>query len=336
MSVLIVNQAEVERLLPMDACITLMREAFERCARGSATFPLRPFIKLPDHRGVLAMMPGYLGEPLTIGVKVITVFPGNLGTALDAHQGPVLLFDSETGALTAMMDASAITAIRTAAATAVATDTLARPDSSTLALLGSGVQARTHLEALRLVRDISHVRLWSRNRDRAVQFAAEESTRHGVTVEVVATPEHAVRNADIVCTTTGARDPIVQGAWLDDGTHVNAVGSASPVMRELDTSAVVRAQVYVDSRESALHEAGDLLIPIAEGAITQAHIIAEIGDVLVEAAPGRTDGRHVTLFKSLGVAAQDLVAARYVHDKARQHGVGTEVALGGFRDSSHV
>ncbi len=332
MSVLIINQSEVERLLPMDDCLALMREAFERCARGEAFFPLRPFIMLPDQRGVLAMMPGYLTHPITIGVKVITVFPNNLGTPLDAHQGPVLLFDAANGALVAMLDASALTAIRTAAATAVATDVLARDDAETLAILGSGVQAATHLEAIRLVRDIRQIRLWSRTSSRARAFAKRESERHGVEIQVMDTPRDAVDDADIVCTTTGARDPIVLGNWLRDGMHLNAVGSASPKMRELDTTAVAKARLFVDSRESALNEAGDILIPKREGVITDDHIVAEIGDVLIGRSGGRRSAAEITLFKSLGVAAQDLVASRHVYGRAIDHGVGTAIDFGGRRN----
>lgn len=316
----------------MDTCIGLMREAFERTARGETFFPLRPFILLPDRRGVLAMMPGYLTNPVAIGVKVITVFPGNLGTPRDAHQGPVLLFDPSHGALIAMMDASALTAIRTAAASAVATAVLSRSAAATLAILGSGVQARTHLEAIRLVRDIERIKLWSRTASRARDFAEQESHRHNIAIDVVDTPEQAVDGADIICTLTGATGPIVEGAWLPAGVHVNAVGSASPKMRELDTDAVVRATLFVDCRESALNEAGDFLIPKREGAIGDDHIAGELGDVLLGTSRGRQSDTEITLFKSLGVAVQDLVAAEYVYRKALDHGAGTAVELGGLRE----
>ena len=335
MTLRIVSQEQVRDLLPMHECIDLMRQAFVSYTRGEATVPLRPVMVLPDRRGVLALMPGHTAGPVeALGVKVITVFPGNLGTPLDAHQGAVLLFDTNDGRLVGLMDASEVTAIRTAAASAVATDLLARPSASDLAVLGSGVQARTHLEAMRAVRDIQRVRLWSRSPERARAFAEQERTRGGPSVEVCDDPRSAVTGADLICTTTGARDPIVCGDWLDEGAHVNAVGSALPTARELDTRAVVRARVFVDSRESAAHEAGDLLIPMKEGAIGSDHIVGEIGDVLQGTVAGRTDDRDVTLFKSLGIAVQDVVVAKFVVERARQTDTGTDIEFGGLRDAS--
>jgi ornithine cyclodeaminase len=336
MAVLIVDQRQVERLLSMAECIELMRDAFERCARGAAQFPLRPFIKLPDRRGVLAMMPGYLSDPLTIGVKVISVYPGNLGTPLDAHQGAIMLFDPTDGHLAAIIDASAVTAIRTAAASAVATDLLARRDIDTLAILGSGVQARTHVAAMHLVRPVRCVRVWSRTPERARALATDLSRRLGLSIDVAPSAAEAVTGAGVVCTTTGARDPILQGAWLSPGAHVNAVGSASPTMRELDTQAVIHARVFVDSRESARHEAGDLLIPMKEGAFSEDHIAGEIGDVITGDVVGRRTDREITLFKSLGVAAQDLAAARFIVEKAINERAGTTVELGGWRETGDM
>jgi alanine dehydrogenase len=331
MSVLMINQAEVRQLLLMDECIELMHEAFTAAAQGSALVPLRPVMKLPDGRGVLGMMPGYTSKPEILAVKVITVFPGNLGTSYDSHQGAILLFDPGTGRPLSIMDASEVTAIRTAAASAVATDVLAHQTADELAILGSGVQARTHLEAMLAVRNIKRVRIWSRTIEHARDLVAREQGRFNVQFDIVDDPERAVQRAGVVCTTTAAQDPILLGEWLSAGVHINAVGSASPYARELDTKAVSMARLFVDSRESALHEAGDFLIPLKEGAVTTDHIVAEIGDILEGAAAGRTHDDEITLFKSLGVAVQDAFAAHHIYSKARELGIGADVDLGGLR-----
>ena len=331
MSVRIINQAEVRQLLLMDECIELMHTAFTALARGTASNPLRPIMKLPHKRGVLATMPACSSNPEALAVKVIAVFPGNLGTSYDSHQGAVLLFDTDDGRLLAIMDASEVTAIRTAAASAVATELLAHQTAEDLAILGSGVQARTHLEAMVAVRNIKRVRIWSRTSERAQALVERERERFNVQFDLTEDAAQAVRGAGVICTTTAAREPVLLGKWLSDGAHVNAVGSASPVMRELDTAAVLRARLFVDSRESAVNEAGDLLIPLEEGAITGDHILAEIGEILEGSAPGRSHDDEITVFKSLGVGVQDLMAADHVYHKAKELGVGTEVDLGGLR-----
>ena len=331
MSLLVISQAEIAELLSMAECIRLMRNAFESLANGDAVLPLRQIMKLPGRRGVLAMMPGYVSDPETIAAKVISFFPGNLGTPYDAHQGAVLLFDPKHGKLVGLLDASEITAIRTAAATAVATDLLARPDADVLAIIGSGVQARRHLDAMRVVRTIRRVRVWSRTPEHAQRFARREAQRFMIQIAVTETAEEAVRGADIVCTTTTASSPVVSGDWISEGTHINAVGSCSPTARELDTDAVVNSRMFVDWRESALNEAGDFLIPKQEGAVDDSHIVAEIGDVLVDRITGRSNVSEITLFKSLGIAIQDAVVAHHVHHMAREKRVGTTVEFGGSR-----
>jgi ornithine cyclodeaminase len=331
MSLLVINQTEVANLLSMDECIKLMRDAFESLAKGDAVLPLRSVMRVPDRRAVLAMMPGCVADPETIAAKVISFYPGNLGTTYDAHQGAVLLFDPENGRLVALLDASEITAIRTAAATAVATDLLARRDAGDLAILGSGVQARTHLDAVRRVRRIRRVRVWSRTPEHAQAFAHREAQRHMTQIDVMETAEDALVGADIVCTATTARTPVALGEWISEGTHVNAVGSCSPTARELDTSAVVKSRMFVDWRESTVNEAGDFLIPKQEGAIDDSHIVGEIGDILLGTSNGRNSNTDVTLFKSLGIATQDAVAAHHVYLKARGARAGTKLDFGGAR-----
>jgi len=329
MKVLLVNEAGVHELLPMDACVSLMRDALTALSRGDAVLPLRSKMFLPDQSGLLGLMPGYLGDPQSFGLKVVAVMPGNHGTPYDSHQGVVMLFGVEHGEPLAILDASAITAIRTAAASAAATDVLARSDAGDLALIGSGVQARTHLAAMKAVRPLRRVRVWSRNRVNAERFASEEAKAAGVRIEVADTAEAAVKGADLVCTTTSSKEPVLQGAWLVAGAHVNAVGACFPNAREVDTEAVRRARLYTDCRESCVKEAGDFIIPRNEGAIDDGHLVGEVGDVFLGRIPGRRSPDEVTLYESLGVAVEDLAAAHAIHRRARETGAGTWLEWGG-------
>jgi ornithine cyclodeaminase len=329
--VLIVNQAEVARLLPMGECITAMEEALKALARGESLLPLRQVVLLPRGLGGVASMPAYSETLKAIGVKVISVFPGNRGTEYDSHQGTVLLFEAGHGSLKAIVDASEVTAIRTAAVSAVATRLLARPAAGDLAILGSGVQARTHLDAMFLVRPLKRVRVWSPTPGHAQAFAEKESRRHAVEVEAMASARGAVKGADIICTVTSSREPVLRGEWIEPGAHVNAVGSSVKSTRELDTQAVKKARLFVDRRESTLNESGDILMPLAEKAIREDHIRAEIGDVLLGKAEGRKSSREITLFKSLGLAIEDLAAVHLIYTKAVEQRMGTLVELGGGR-----
>jgi len=330
---LILPQAEVERLLPMGECIEVMISTLAALARGQALLPLRTMILIPDSTDVFAVMPAYLGNPSTIGAKIITFFPRNHGTQYDSHQGAVLLFDPDTGALAAMLDATPVTTIRTAAVSAVATRLLAREDASTLAILGAGVQGYVHIEAIRLVRPIEQLRVWSRTRAHAERLAAAARERFGLEAMVAASGAEAVRGADVVCTTTSAREPVLLGEWLEPGTHVNAIGASHRTAREIDSRTVVLSRLYVDRRESALKEPGDILVPLEDGDITADHIVAEIGDLLVGRGQGRRDAHEITLYKSLGLAIEDLAAASHVLAAARRTGAGVSVELGGARHS---
>ena len=332
MKVLIINQAQVRQLLPMDECIEVMEEALKTLARGDAILPLRPILWLPEKVGALGMMPSYLGDIQAMGLKVIAVFPGNHGTQYDSHQGAVLLFETKYGQLLAIMDASNITAIRTAAVSGVATRLLAREDADDVAILGSGVQARTHLAAMTNTRTIRRARVWSRNAEHAAHFAEHESQRHGINVEVSPTVQAAVEGASIICTTTSSREPVLEGAWIAPGAHINAVGSSVPFARELDTAAVVKSRLFVDRRESTLNEAGDFLIPKQEGVIGDDHILGEIGELLLGTVQGRKANDEITLFKSLGLAVEDLAAANHIYKKALANEVGTHIEFGGERN----
>lgn len=323
---LILGQDEVRRLLPMPTCIELMADAFAALAQDLALCPLRRVMRRAD--GVLlGTMPAAL--PDALGIKVIAIVPGNAGTALDPHQGLVLLMDPDTGVPQAILDATEVTAIRTAAVSALATRLLARPDADDLALLGAGTQAWTHLEAMHAVRPLRRVRVHSRTPARREAFARRAAVRLGVEVVPHAEPEAAVRGASLICTLTSAREPVLRGAWLSPGAHVNAVGACTPAARELDALALARARLFVDRRESALAEAGDFLLARAEGAVRDAHILGELGDLVLGRLPGRRAEGDITLFKSLGLGLADLAAARHVYREALAAGVGVRVALGG-------
>ena len=332
MPVRILTGHDVVRLLPMEACIAAMEDVLSSLARGQAIQPLRTILRLPEGKGAFGVMPGQVSKPDSFGLKVITVFPGNEGTKYDSHQGAVLLFEPQYGTLVAVMDAAAVTAIRTAAVSGVATRLLAREDADDLAILGSGVQARTHLEAVRAVRPIKRVRVWSRSEANGRAFAEWAGQRFGLTVEPMETARDAVAGADIVCTVTSSRVPILAGDWLAPGSHVNAVGSSNPAARELDADAVRRARMFVDRRESALAEAGDFLLAREEGAVKDDHILGEIGELLVGTRAGRETNAEITLFKSLGLAVEDVASAHVVWNEAERRNAGTVVELGGLRE----
>jgi len=332
MGALILTQPEIRRLLPMARCMDLVAEALLTLGRGEGQNPLRRGMLLDDGRGLVGMMPGALDEPRTVGLKIVGVFHGNHGTELDSHQGIVMLHDPDTGVPIGIFDASEITAIRTAAASGVATRALAREDAADLAILGSGVQARTHLEAMLVARDVRRIRVFSKTPENARAFAERESARHGVGITAEPTARQAVEGADLICTATASNEPVLLGDWLAPGAHINAAGACMKTARELDTTAVRRARLFTDLRESAENEAGDYLIPLAEGAIDEGHLLGELHEVLSGRLAGRTSAEDITLFESLGIAAEDLVTAHYLLIEARRCGVGTEVDLGGRVD----
>ncbi len=345
---LYLGAAEIEELLPPGECIAVMEGVLRDLAMGAGVQPLRSVIPLEvggdgaagGPPAFLGLMPGQLGRDSgaaaagdtggvnragVAGIKVVTVFPGNRQLGAESHLGAVLLFETEMGRPIAYLDAAAVTAVRTAAVSALATRVLARPEAGDLALLGAGVQARWHLAALREVRPIRRVRVWSRRPESARRFAVEEG-RHGLAVEAVASPAAAVAGAELVCTVTAAREPVLAGADLAAGAHVNAVGACFPAARELDSAAVAGARLFVDRRESALHESGDFLVPLREGAIGADHIQGELGEVLAGRVAGRGNSSEITLFKSLGLAVEDLAASLHVYRKAIALGRGRSLA----------
>ena len=317
---LVLSQADVERLLPMDECVDLMAETLSSLARGELFQPLRSVVRPPGEESLMGLMPAHRGgEQPNWALKVICIFPGNPARGLDAHQGGVILFDGATGEVRALLNASAVTEIRTAAVSGVATRALARKDARVAAILGSGVQGRSHVEAMRAVRDWDEIRIWSPT------AAHAEALAEATGCVAAAAGEAARGGAHVVCTTTNAREPIIRHEWLAPGAHVNAVGSSIPTTRELESATIAAAALFVDRRESTVNEAGDYLFPLREGAIGEDHIRAELGDVLIGAAPGRTSDQELTVFKSLGIAVEDLAAAEYVYRRALEEGAGVEV-----------
>jgi ornithine cyclodeaminase/alanine dehydrogenase-like protein (mu-crystallin family) len=313
-------------VLPMAECIELMSDALGSLARGEVYQPLRTIIRPPDARGLLGLMPAYRsGEHGAFGMKAICVFPGNPSLGKDAHQGMVMLFSQETGEPQAIMNASQITATRTAAVSAVATRLLARPDAERLAIIGAGVQARTHLVALSLVRSIKRARVACLTRAHADQLVRELRDKFAFPIEAVNSNEEAVRGADLIVTATSAHEPVLKRQWIADGAHINAIGTHSPKSRVIDSATMAAARIFADRRESVLNEAGDYLLAAQEGAVSPESIVAEIGELIINTKQGRATDSEVTLFKSLGLAIEDVVCAEYLLRKAKAENVGSWV-----------
>lgn len=318
---LVLNEREVEELLDPEGCLQAMTEALTALARGEAFLPLRPIVRPPGESSLLGLMPVHRGgaEPL-YGLKTVAVVPDNPTRGLDPHQGTVTLFDGVSGQTIAVLNASPITAIRTAACSALATRELAQEDARVLALVGAGHQAKAHLTALLGVRDFDEVRVSGRSPESATKLAALDGR-----VRAVGSVEEAVRGADVVVTVTNSAEPVLRREWLKEGAHVNAVGACFPHTRELDSATVAESAFFVDRRESAENEAGDYLLALQDGAIEPGHIRAELGEVLIGADPGRTSPEELTVFESLGLAVEDLFAAEYLVRRARETGAGTTV-----------
>lgn len=324
---LLLREAEVRALLTMEQTIGLMEDALRAFSTGGVVQPVRQVVIAEGHRGFLGLMPAYMVAQEALGAKAVTYYPMNANRRLPTHLAVILLWESQTGRPLALMDGRLITEMRTAAVSAAATKALARRDAHSLAILGAGVQARSHLEALRLVRELEQVRVWSRTEARARQLGEEMQQHFTRSIEVCATPKQAVRGADIIVTATSSQTPVLQGGWVASGAHINAVGAARPDWRELDNDVVRQARIFVDSRAGALTESGDVILAVREGAINEHHIIGEIGEVLAGAVPGRITEADVTLFKSLGMAVEDVATANYVYAQARKRGVGQEIEL---------
>ena len=322
MEIRILRSADVHALLPMKECIDLMQRTMIAVSEGRVVLPLRSVLMMPGDTGMMGNMPAYLGDPECFGVKLISLMPRNKPPQYSSHLGIVLLFEVEHGQPVAMLDGAEITALRTAAASGLATRLLARPDASDLAILGAGEQAGTHLASMLCVRKLRRIRVWGRDLEKASAFAQAEGAKHGVTIEVAGTARDCVKDADIICTVTKAREPILLGEWIKPGAHLNVVGSSIASTAEIDIPTVVKSRYFVDCRSSTITEGGDYLRALRAGAITPEHILGEIGEVANGSKVGRTSPDDVTLYKSLGIAPQDLASAHYVLQKAREQGVG--------------
>lgn len=304
----VIEREEVARRLTYEVCIPVVRQAMIAFSKGETRQLLRSIIPLAQGH-LFGIMPGALGEAAAFGAKLISVYPENFSKGRQSHQGLVVLFEPETGAPICVAHAGEITAIRTAAASAVATDALARPDARRLAILGYGEQAETHARALLKVRAIQSVRVWGRSQERSEAFCRRMGAELGIPFSSASEVQDLVSDADIICTVTGAREPVLKGAWVRPGTHVNLVGSGMAGPVEVDTDLVVRSRFIADSREGVLHQGAEFLRAKAAGAIGDAHIVAEIGQVLAGDVVGRRSDADITVYKSLGHVVQDLASA---------------------------
>ncbi len=331
MRALVLSHSDVRAALQPEACADAMAAVLAEHARGGSFMPLRSVMMPPDAAGFLGLMPSWRGRlpdsAAVFALKAICIVPANPARGLDAHQGLITLFDGETGQPRAILDASAITEIRTAAVTAVATRVLSRPDARTLAILGAGTQARAHLAALLPVREFEQVRVYAPTEAHA-RALVEQAGDTGAELSVAPSAKDALRDADVVVTATNSHEPVLRHGWLKPGAHLNAVGASTPRAREVDTATVAASALFCDSRESLRHEAGEFQLAVAEGLIAgEEHVRAELGEVLAGTAPGRRDAAELTLFRSLGLAIEDLAAAESAVAAARAAGLGTEVEL---------
>ena len=328
MSVRVLSGDDVRTALTMPDCIEAMDAVLQEFAAGELYLPLRSVVRPPQSPGLMGLMTAHrAGDAPAFGLKAVAIFPENPRRGLDAHQGVVVVFDGEDGRVRGIIDASAVTAIRTAAVSAVATRALSLGNAGTLAVLGAGVQAAAHIEAMAYVLPLERVRIYARRAEPAQELAAATAERYGVDAVAAGSVEEALRDAAVVCTTTTAREPIVERAWLAPGTHVNAVGSSIPTTRELSGETMAAARIVVDARESALNESGDILLAMREGALAEDVALVELGEVLSGRAPGRANAEELTVFVSLGLAVEDLAAAELALRAAEAAGLGAEVSL---------
>jgi ornithine cyclodeaminase len=322
----LISEKDVRAVLTMDDLIAAMEAALVAFCTGTVAQPLRTIVDAGG-RGFFGVMPAYLPGPDALGAKLVTLFPGNARAGLPTHLATIVLLDAATGALVAIIDGRYITEARTAAVSAVSVALLAREDASTLAIVGAGVQGRSHLEAITRVRSIRDVRVWSPTESSRLEFLREMQPKTAAAISIARSAREAVEGADIVVLATAARQPVVQNEWIADGVHVCAVGACRPDQREMDSALVARAKLFVDSRTGATSEAGDVIIPMKEGAIDASHIAGELGEVAAGTRPGRTSPGEVTIFKSLGMAVEDVAAAHLAFTKASERGLGRGFVL---------
>lgn len=324
---IVLSEKDIQSILTMETAIGVVADTMQAVSRGEATLPLRQIMPVGGPN-MLGLMPGAMETPGCFGVKLVCLFPENPAHGYSSHQGAMVLFETQHGAAVAMMNAGRLTAVRTAAASAVATRALAREDSSVLAIVGTGEQAEFHLEAMLAVRPIRAVRVVGRRPERAEAFVTLARGHHpDVAFEWGTDVRTAVDGADIVCTVTAASEPVLFGAWVAPGTHLNVVGASVPSKTEIDQDLVVGSALFADYRPSIFAQAGELIGAIEAGRIGTEHVLAEIGEVLAGGHPGRTDAGQITLYRSLGIAAQDLACAHFCYEAARKRGLGVDAPL---------
>lgn len=307
----IIEEKEVLERLSMAKCMELMKTALMDLETGKGMQPMRNVIHLP-HGNLFGFMPAYLGDDDCFGAKILTAFPGNAGTGYPSHIGYVMMFDAQHGTVLGMADANAITKIRTGAVSGVATDLLARKDASHLALIGAGAQARSHMEAISLIREIRKVTVYDIFAEQAERFAEETKARYAVDVEICSSVEACVKDADIICTVTPSKDAYLKAEWVKKGAHINAVGTFSPDKREVTSELMAASKLYADQVEALKKESGEYLVPLKEGLITENHVIGSIGEVLLGKAPARESEEEITLFDALGLAVEDVMCGKYL------------------------
>ena len=326
----LLNESDVRAVLSMDDLIGAMEGALDQFSAGGVRQPLRSVMDVGDGHAFYGVMPAFIKDPPALGTKLVSVYHSNAAVGLPSHLATIVLLDPETGALQAILDGRYITEARTAAVSAASVKHLARKDASVLAVLGSGVQARSHINAIARVRPIAEIRVWGRDPARVAALLRDltEASRGGDTrLEAAPSPEAAARGADIIALVTAAREPVLTRAAVADGTHICAVGACRPDQREMDTALVRDARVFVDSRAGALAEAGDLVIPMKEGAFDASHLAGELGDLFGGRIPGRRNDAEITIFKSLGMAVEDVAAARLAFERASARGLGRGFVL---------
>lgn len=324
---LLLDEATVRQLLPMEDLIDTMSSALGAFSRREVTQPLRTVLEVGEKKAFYGVMPAYLPTVPALGTKLVTVFGSNAERGLPSHLALIVLLSPETGELLALVDGRYITEARTAAVSAVSVQHLAKADAPVLAVIGSGVQARSHVEAIARVRRLKEIRAWSPTKAKLDAFISEMHEHTTASLTAAGSAREAVTGADIVVLVTASKVPVIQSEWIADGTHICAVGACRPTEREMDPALVARAELYVDSREGALKEAGDIVLAMKEGVIDASHIRGELGEVVNGTLQGRTSDRSVTIFKSLGMAVEDVAAAALVYRRAIDRGIGQEVKV---------
>ena len=324
---LLLSESQVQSLIDIDELISTLEKAHIQYSSGNAVMPLRLVVPLPRIQGRITSMPGFLNEDKSLGMKVVTYFQENPRQNLPAILGTIMLFSAETGKMIAVMDGSYITAIRTASASAMATKPLANAETPVMGILGAGVQARAHIQALTRVRRIERIKIYSPSGTSAAAIKKDMEAATRIAIDVARNAEDAVRDSDLLVAGSTAREPIINCEWLKNGAHINAVGSHRPDDREIDGATVARSKVVVDSREAIMAECGDILLAIKEKSISENHIHGEIGEVLAGVKAGRSSRDEITLYKSVGIAIQDVATANLVYHKALERGVGTTVEI---------